>query len=161
MRSVLPYPLLAASMTVMWLLLAGFTRGQLVIAVVVSVAATHGLRSLGVSSPKIRRWSAIPELLVVAISDIIASNAAVVRILLFGGRPDRRAGFVRMNLALRDPVGLAILSVVITSTPGTAWIDYNASRGELLIHVFDLREEDNWPEFIANRYERLLMEIFE
>lgn len=161
MRRLLPYPLLAASLTVMWLLLSGFTRGQLVIAVVVSVAATHALRPLGVTSPKIRRWSAIPQLLVVALGDIIASNVAVVRILVFGGRGRRRPGFVRMNLKLRDPTGLAILAVLVTSTPGTAWIDYSSTHGELLIHVFDLKDEDNWPEFIANRYERLLMEIFE
>jgi len=64
-------------------------------------------------------------------------------------------------LELRDPTGLAVLSVIVTSTPGTAWFDYNAARGVLLIHVFDLVDEEGWRELIKSRYEHLLMEIFE
>ncbi len=71
------------------------------------------------------------------------------------------SGFVAIPLDLRDPLGLAILSIIITSTPGTAWVDYNSARGTLLIHVFDLVDEEGWRKLIKNRYEHLLTEIFE
>jgi len=51
--------------------------------------------------------------------------------------------------------------VIITSTPGTAWMDYNSARGEVLLHVFDLVDEAEWLDTIKNRYEHLLREIFE
>jgi multicomponent K+:H+ antiporter subunit E len=54
-----------------------------------------------------------------------------------------------------------VLSLIITSTPGTAWFDYNGAHGMLLIHVFDLVDEEGWRHLIKSRYEYLLMEIFE
>lgn len=161
MRRLLPYPLLAASLALMWLLLAGFTPGQFVLALVVAVMATHAFKALGEPSPKIRRWLAIPELIGIVLYDIARSNVAVAWILLSASRRPRTSGFVTIPIRLRNPTGLAVLAIVLTSTPGTAWLDYNAARGELLIHVFDLVDEHDWVDLISNRYERRLMEIFE
>ena len=36
--------------------------------------------------------------------------------------------------------------MIVTSTPGTAWMDYDAARGRLLLHVFDLVDEDEWRD---------------
>lgn len=159
--AILPYPLLAADLALMWLLLAGFTPGQLVLAVIVSVASSHALAALGEVSPRIRRWLAIPELFGIVLYDIVRSNVAVASILLSGRRRPRTSGFIVVPIRLRHPSALAILSIVLTSTPGTAWLDYNSTRGELLIHVFDLVDEAQWIDLIANRYEKLLLEIFE
>ena len=38
---------------------------------------------------------------------------------------------------------------------------FDARRHRILIHVLDLIDEDEWIALIKNRYERLLMEIFE
>lgn len=160
MSALLPYPLLSLGLALMWLLLAGFTPGQVVLAIGVSIVASHGLRALGETSPAVRRWLAIPELFGVVVVDIFRSNVAVARILLSGQRKPRTSGFITVPLKVRDPSALAILSIILTSTPGTAWIDYNATRGELLLHVFDLVDEAAWQDLIANRYERLLLEIF-
>jgi multicomponent K+:H+ antiporter subunit E len=161
MKRLLPYPLLAASLALMWLLLAGFSRGQILLAVIVSVAACQALKALGENSPTIRHWLVIPELAGIILYDVARSNVAVAWILLTGRRRAHKSGFVAIHLRLRNPTGLAILAIVLTSTPGTAWLDYNSTRGELLIHVFDLVDEDEWIDLIANRYERRLMEIFE
>ena len=40
-------------------------------------------------------------------------------------------------------------------------MDYDAARGRLLLHVFDLVDEDEWRDLVNDRYERLLKEIFE
>lgn len=159
--TLLPYPLLACALIVMWLLLSGFTPGQFVIAIVVAILASNALKALGEKSPGIRRWLAIPELLGIVLYDIIRSNIAVATILLSPNPRPRKSGFIRVPIRLRHPSGLAILSIVITSTPGTAWLDYNSTHGEILVHVFDLIDEQEWIDLIGNRYERLLMEIFE
>jgi multicomponent K+:H+ antiporter subunit E len=160
MRRLLPYPLLALSLAVMWLLLSGISVGQVVVAAGVATGATHALAALGEASPSLRRWLAIPQLLGIVSYDIVVSNLAVARILL-GLRKPARSGFVAVPLRTRSPSALAILSLVITSTPGTAWIDYDSSRNEVLIHVLDLEDEETLRHVIAERYERYLMEIFE
>ena len=161
MSRVLPYPLMMASLVAMWLALAGFTPGQFVVGVAVALLAGQGLAALHPAKPRLRRWTLIPKLLAIVLYDIVRSNIAVVSIILGGSRRERRSGFVSIPLDLRDPTGLAVLSIIITSTPGTAWFDYNSARGTLLIHVFDLVDEEGWRALIKSRYEYLLMEIFE
>ena len=92
--------------------------------------------------------------------DIIRSNIAVTGLIL---RPARRAasGFITIPLELRDQYGLAILACIITSTPGTVWVNFDSAKGILLIHVLDLVDEAAWTNLIKTRYERVLMDIFE
>lgn len=159
--TLFPYPLLTVALAVMWLLLSGLTPGSALLAIVVSFGASHALKSLGETTPRVRRWLAMPELLGIVLYDIIRSNIAVAWILLSGKRRPRASGFIVIPLRVTHPSALAILAIVLTSTPGTAWIDYSSARSELLIHVFDLIDEDEWIDLIANRYERLLLEMFE
>ena len=161
MSRVFPYPLLMASLVLMWLLLAGFTPGQLIVGFVVAMAAGQGMAALQPSKPRLRRWDLLPKLVGIVLYDIIRSNIAVARIILQGDRRERKSGFMSIPLELRDPTALALLAIILTSTPGTAWLDYNSSRGVLLFHVFDLVDEAEWHDLIKNRYEHLLMEIFE
>ena len=72
----------------------------------------------------------------------------------------RRSAFVPIALRLRDPVPLALLAAIVTATPGTAWLEYDPSSGMLLLHVFDMIDEDEWRSLIRDRYEALLMEAF-
>jgi multicomponent K+:H+ antiporter subunit E len=78
-------------------------------------------------------------------------------------QPKRRtheAGFVDIPLELSDHYGLAVLACIITSTPGTLWVNFEPATGILTIHVLDLVDRDGWIRTIKNRYERPLMEIF-
>jgi multicomponent K+:H+ antiporter subunit E len=102
----------------------------------------------------------VVRLAFIVLLDITRSNIAVARIIL---TPTHRmkSGFVTIPLDLRDHYGLAILACIITSTPGTVWVNYDSARGVLLIHVLDLIDEAAWVDLIKNRYERSLMEIFE
>ncbi|MHA6685739.1 Na+/H+ antiporter subunit E [Mesorhizobium sp. A556] len=161
MSRVLPYPVLTASLLVMWLLLNGLSAGHILLGSIVAVGASLAMVALQPDKPKIRRWDMIPRLLLVVLIDILRSNIAVAAIILQGGRRQRRAGFVMIPLDLRDPTGLAVLSCIITSTPGTAWVEYHAGSGRLRIHVLDLDDEQAWVDLIKQRYEALLMEIFE
>ena len=88
------------------------------------------------------------------------SNIAVARIVLGVQRRHWHSGFVEIPLELRDPYGLAALACIITSTPGTLWVDFNGANGVLTIHVLDLIDKTEWIRTIKGRYERLLLEIF-
>lgn len=161
MNRVLPYPLLTAALLLTWLLLTSFSPGQFLLGAVIAVAASRAMAALQPSKPRLRGWQFIPRLAGIVALDILRSNIAVASIILGGRRRDRVAGFVAIPLDLRDKTGLAVLACIVTSTPGTAWIEYAHDSGVLLIHVLDLVDRDEWVALIKNRYEALLMEIFE
>lgn len=161
MRQLFPYPLMMASLVMMWLLLTSFSPGQLLVGIAVAIMAAQGLAALHPAKPRLRRWDLIPKLVAIVLYDIVRSNIAVTKIILQGSRRERKSGFMTIPLDLRDDLGLAVLAVILTSTPGTAWLDYNSARGTLLLHVFDLVDESQWLDLIKNRYEHLLLEIFE
>ena len=161
MTRILPYPLLTAALFVMWLLLTGLSVGHVVLGGVIALAASKAMTALQPAKPKIRRWDQIPVLVMVVLVDILRSNIAVAGIILQGRRRRKTSGFLAIPLDLRDRTGLAVLACIITSTPGTAWVDYHSGRSELLIHVLDLTDPEGLTEQIKQSYERRLMEIFE
>ena len=71
------------------------------------------------------------------------------------------SGSMTIPLELRDPHGLAVLAMIITSTPGTVWQGLSDDRRELTIHVLDLVDETQWVRKIKQRYELPLRSIFE
>ncbi|WP_330448642.1 Na+/H+ antiporter subunit E [Paracoccus marcusii] len=54
-----------------------------------------------------------------------------------------------------------MLSIILTATPGTAWIEYSHDRQTLVLHVFDGAETDHYLHVIRDVYEPMLQEIFE
>lgn len=158
---MLPYPLLSASLVLMWLALNGFTIGQLILGCIVAVLASWGMAALRPAKPRLRKWYLLPKLVGIVLYDILRSNIAVASILLTGGRHKHKSGFMTVPLELENPTALAVLAVVVTSTPGTAWLEYNSLNRTVLIHVLDLVDEEEWRVLIKTRYEALLMEIFE
>ncbi len=160
MSRLLPYPVLAASLLVMWLVLTGPSPGHIALGAVVALVASRIMAALEPAKPRLRRWYLIPRLVLIVLLDITRSNVAVTRNIL-GGSSSRKAGFVTIPLQLRDRTGLAVLAVIITSTPGTAWVEYHSGSGRLMIHVLDLVDEREVIDQIKQRYESLLLEIFE
>ena len=158
---MLPYPLLSASLLLMWLSLNGFTLGHLILGGVVSVFASWGMAALRPAKPRLPKWYLLPKLTGIVLYDIVRSNIAVASILIAGRRTRFTSGFITVPLDLQNPTALAVLAVVITSTPGTAWLEYNSLSRTVLIHVLDLVDEAEWQVLIKGRYEALLMEIFE
>lgn len=162
MSRIVPYPALTVALVLMWLLLNRFSAGHLLLGTGIALVAGWSMSALQPAKPRVRRWDLIPRLAGVVFADIVRSNVAVARLILTGDRHGRRrrSGFVEIPLELRDPTALAILAVIVTATPGTAWMSYDDPSGTLLLHVFDLVDEAAWIELIKSRYENLLLEIF-
>lgn len=162
MNWLLPYPLLSAALLVLWLLLnQSVSPGHLVLGAVLGIMASWALAALRPEKPRIRRFGAKFRLAGMVFVDILRSNVAVGRIILSAKEPGVNAGFLSIPLELRSPHGLTVLACIITSTPGTIWLNYDATKGILLLHVLDLVDETVWIKLIKGRYERQLLEIFE
>lgn len=161
MKRILPHPMMSAALVATWLLLTRFSPGHLILGTAIAVLAGLALERIEPRAPRIRSWVALIRLAVVVSVDIVRSNWAVARLMLTSGRHDaRRSAFIVMPLRLRDPLALALLAVILTATPGTAWLEYDRESGTLLVHVFDVIDEEQWRNLIRDRYETLLMEAF-
>lgn len=160
MTRLLPFPLLAAALFLMWLLLNGISVGQVLLGTIVAVGTALLVVPLRPERLSIRRWSAIPRLVGVVTVDVIRSNLAVARVIAAPSRAGHTSGFIDIALELRNPTALAVLACILTCTPGTAWLEYRSSTGRLLFHVLDLVDEEDWINLIKRRYEPLLMELF-
>lgn len=161
MSRIFPYPLLTASLLAMWLLLNGLSVGHVLLGSAIAVAASHVTVALQPAKPRMKRWYLLPKLVLIVVADIWRSNIAVARLILRRNQSRRVSGFIVVPLELRQPTGLAILACIVTSTPGTAWVEYDSVENKVLLHVFDLVDETHWIDLIKNRYERLLLEILE
>jgi multicomponent K+:H+ antiporter subunit E len=162
MTRLLPYPIVSVGLLALWLLLnQTLSPGHVLLGAVIAVLGGWGLAALEPPKMRLRRPGAILHLFALVVADIVRSNIAVATIILGLDRRRHTSGFVEIPLDLRDPYGLAALACIITSTPGTLWVDFNDATGILTIHVLDLVDEAGWVRTVKGRYERLLREIFE
>jgi multicomponent K+:H+ antiporter subunit E len=158
----LPYPILFAALVAFWLLLnQSISPGQILLGSIVAAVASWAMSALAPPQTNIKRFRSILHLLGRVAIDILHSNVDVAKTIL--GRTQRTAnsGFLLVPLTLRDQYGLAALACIIAATPGTAWINYDSARSELLIHILNLHDRETWTQIIKQRYESLLLEIFE
>lgn len=158
---MIPHPLLSLALLLMWLLLNDFTLGHLVLGSFVAIFGGWAMASLRPDKPKMKKWYLLPKLFLIVFVDIIRSNAAVALLMLSGKRRKQTSGFITVPLEIEHPTALAIMAVILTSTPGSAWLAYDERRKTVLIHVLDLIDEEQWVANIKHRYERLLLEIIE
>lgn len=162
MKRLLPYPLMSLALLAIWILLNN-SVSPAVLASGVLLAFQAPLIYAALERPRVavRNLGSIFSLLGIVLFDITRSNLAVGAIILAGRRRERVSGFVQVPLNMTDQNGLAILAVMLTSTPGTLWVQYDSRRKIMLLHVLDLVEPEYWVTLIKDRYERRLMEIFE
>ncbi|MGL3819702.1 Na+/H+ antiporter subunit E [Sphingopyxis sp. R3-92] len=160
MRRLVPFPFLTLCLFVMWILLTGFSPGHVLLGGLVAVLVSRAMLALQPEDTGFKPSLAVLRLVGLVSVDIVRSNIAVARIVMFP-RGERKSGFLHLPVDLRNPHALAALAVIITATPGTLWVQHDAGRHVILIHVLDLVDEEQWIQLIKDRYERLLMEIFE
>jgi multicomponent K+:H+ antiporter subunit E len=153
-------PVLTGVLFVMWLLLNdSLSLGHMLLGLTLAVVLAWSSTLLRPLHPRIHRAQLTLVLFGLVLSDIVRSNFAVARIVL--GLREPRSGFLKIPLDLTDPHGLAVLAGIVTATPGTVWVDHDAVSSTLTLHVLDLKSEQEWIDWIKNRYERLLLGVFE
>lgn len=162
MTRLAPHPIVSVCLLVLWLLLnQSLSHGHIILGGILALMGGWTLVALQAPKVRVRRWLVLLPLAGSVIADIVRSNVAVARIIL--GFEEQRlwtSGFVEIPLELRDPYGLAALACIITSTPGTLWVDFDKVPGTLTIHVLDLVEPADWVRIIKVRYEKPLLEAF-
>lgn len=158
----LPSPLLSLAILVLWLMLnQTLAPAHLLFGSILAIVAPLLTAPLQPFKAKLAKPAAIMRLFSWAFLEIIRSCFNVSSIILFKKANAVNSQFIRVPLDLRDPTGLAVLSCLINSTPGTVWVELLTEEHQLSLHVFDLHDEAWWINTIKTRYETPLISIFE
>ena len=163
MKRWLPFPVMSIVLLLMWLLVnQSVGLSHLLLGACLAIAVPLLVRPLQPPNyPALQRPLALMRLLRMAAAEIVRSAFTVSRLILFPRPGGVNARFLRIPLDMRSPYGLAALSCLINMTPGTVWVEILPGRHELVLHVFDLHDEQWWIDTIKQRYEKPLKDIFE
>lgn len=161
MKSILSWLYLPTMLLGLWLLLNdSLSMGNIVLGGLLALFFGWASRALRPVRARPRKPLVALKLLWRVAVDVFNSNLVVAGIIW--KRPHNIApGFIKIPIALRDPHGLAVLSCIVTYTPGTVWSEFAEEEGLLTLHVLDLQDEAYWIHKIQYDYERPLKEIFE
>ncbi|MCS7235886.1 MAG: Na+/H+ antiporter subunit E [Armatimonadota bacterium] len=107
-----------------------------------------------------RRAWAVVRLVAVAAWAIARANLRLAVLVLNPLRLNRPR-FIRVPIRVRKDAAITALANLITLTPGTLTVDVAPDRTSLLVHVFDLEEEEAAVAEIQDRLERVVAEVFE
>lgn len=155
-----PHPILFVALTIFWMLLSNqFTLGTFLIGCIVATGACRAMAALRPAKPRLRNVHLIPGFVATVFWDIMRSNYEVASLIIRGRKEGHVSAFITVPLEMKHPLGLAILAIILTSTPGAAWLEYDQRVGTLLMHVLDVRDEDEWREMVKSRYEAKLLAI--
>jgi multicomponent K+:H+ antiporter subunit E len=162
MRRLLPSPALSIALFVLWILLVqSVSAGNVLLGLGLALFWPAVMVRIADSASWPRKPMVMAKLFVRVVGDMLKSNAEVVWALLTRRASEIRSQFVPIPLDLKDPGGLSVLAMIVTFTPGTAWVELSVDKRILLLHVFSVRDEASVVAAIKGRYEQPLREIFE
>jgi multicomponent K+:H+ antiporter subunit E len=162
LRRVVPAPLLSGGLLLLWLALSrSVTRGQIVIGLALGLGLPLVTARLRPTAVRVRRPLAIVRFILTVGHDVVVSNFKVAWGVLAWRWHRPASRFVTIPLDLRAPAGLAALAMVTTVVPGTVWSELALDSSALMLHVWDVDEEEAFVARFKARYEKPLREIFE
>jgi len=155
-------PQLSVALLIMWLLLnQSVALADILVGLILAIAIPYWFRSVLPANVRIRKPLVIIRLITGSLIEIIRSGINVSMLILFAKRDKLNSQFITIPLELRSPYGLAVLSCIINTTPGTVWVEILPDSHDLALHVFDLHDEQWWINTIKTHYEQPLIEIFD
>jgi multicomponent K+:H+ antiporter subunit E len=92
--------------------------------------------------------------------DIVMSNIAVAKLVL-GPMSRPQPAWIPVPLTLTHPTAISLLATIITTTPGTVSCSIDEARHQILVHALDCSDPAQMAIDIKDRYEGLLLAIFE
>jgi multicomponent K+:H+ antiporter subunit E len=139
LERLLPAPLTSASLFAIWLVLArDVTAAQIGLGLALGLGVPIFTSRLRPSRVKVRRPLVVARFILTVGYDVLRSNFDIAWDVVRWRWRKPRSRFVIVPLELRDPLGLAALSMVTTVVPGTVWSELALDRSALLLHVWNV-----------------------
>ncbi|ACO78165.1 sodium hydrogen antiporter subunitE, ShaE [Azotobacter vinelandii CA] len=157
----LAHPTLTLLLTVIWLMLANtFGFGHLLLGLLLGWAIPLLCRDFLIAMPRVRRPFRLGLFVLQVFADILVANLHVARLVL-GPEARLNPAFVEVPMAIEDEFVLALLTNIISLTPGTVSADLDVERRTLLLHALDAPDPARLVAEVKRRYETPLLEIFQ
>ncbi len=157
-----PAPLTSAALLAVWLALARSpSLGHVLTGLGLALAIPILTSNLRPTTVRVRRPLVAARFVVRVVRDVVLSNFEVAWGVVAWRWRRPQSKFVIVPLELRDPLGLAALSMVTTIVPGTVWSELALDRRALLLHVWNVGDEASFVARFKDRYEAPLRDIFE
>jgi len=154
----LPLTLLLAAL---WLLLNNtVSLGHLLLGLFLGWAIPLLVGGFLIDVPAVRRPMMLCRFTAKVFYDIAVANLHVAKLVL-GPRGNLQPAFIEVPMAIEHPFVLAVLTSIISLTPGTVSASLRADHRVLLIHALDAPDIEAVVAEVKNRYETPLLEIFE
>jgi multicomponent K+:H+ antiporter subunit E len=162
LEKIVPEPLMSVVLLVLWLLLVqSLSPGQVILGLVLALVVPPLTAPLRPARLHARRADVALRYLMTVGYDVLKSNLEVGLGVVRSPWRMPRSRFVVIPLELQDSLGLAVLATVVTVVPGTVWSELALDRSALLLHVWDVEDEQEFVARFKTRYERPLRDIFE
>ena len=159
MARLLPMPLHSGLLLVVWLLLNGFSAGQLLLGSILALAIPLITAPFADRQSRVAKPVAMVVYVLRLLIDIFVSNMEVASRVL-RSNSHLKPGFIAYPLQLTGDYPLTVLASTISLTPGTVSVDFSEDKQWLYIHALHIDSEQEIIDSIRNRYELPLKEIF-
>lgn len=157
----LPNPALTLMLTLLWLLLNNtLSLGHLLLGLFLGWAIPLLVSGFLIEVPAVRRPLKLCLFILKVFYDIAVANIHVAKLVL-GPRSHLQPAFIEVPMAIEHPFVLAVLTSIISLTPGTVSASLRPDHRVLLIHALDAPDIEALVAEVKNRYETPLLEIFE
>lgn len=159
MKRLLPMPWHSVMLIAVWLLLNGFSYGQLLLAVILALLIPIITYPYVRGHAPVKKPFAMMTYSLRLLYDIVVANLDVARRVVL---PNRylKPGWLAYPLSMTEPFPVTLLASSVSLTPGTVSVEFSEDRTCLYIHVLHLEDEKELQAFIFRRYEQPLKEIF-
>lgn len=160
-RRWFPHPYLTLMVFAVWMMLVNrFAWGSVVFAAILGVVIPLLTAPYWQGVTRIKSvWPLIGFFWVVFV-DIVKSNIAVAKIVLFMPKSQLKPAWISVPLDIREPEAITMLASAITLTPGTLSCDVSAERKALLVNCLHAPDPDAVRDEIKSRYEARLRRAF-
>ncbi|CAM5387320.1 Na+/H+ antiporter subunit E [Stutzerimonas degradans] len=157
----LPHPALSVLLTLLWLMLNNtLSGGHVVLGAALGWGLPLLLRRFLIEVPTVRKPLLLCRFTAMVFYDIVVANLHVAKLVL-GPKSRLAPAFVEVPMAIEDDFVLAVLTSIISLTPGTVSAGLSPDHKTLLLHALDAPDAEALAHEVKSRYEAPLLEIFE
>ncbi|MCQ4312089.1 Na+/H+ antiporter subunit E [Stutzerimonas sp. VN223-3] len=158
---VLPNPALTLSLAALWLLLNNtLNLGHLLLGLFLGWAIPLLVGGFLIKVPRVRKPLKLCLFMLKVFHDIVIANVHVAK-LVIGPTRNLQPAFVEVPMLIEDEFVLAVLTSIISLTPGTVSAGLSEDHTMLILHALDAPDIEALIAEVKSSYETPLLEIFE
>ncbi|TCD23944.1 Na+/H+ antiporter subunit E [Pseudomonas sp. IC_126] len=158
---LLPNPALTLFLTALWLLLNNTLGvGHILLGLFLGWAIPLLISGFLIEVPPVRKPVKLCLFMLKVFYDIVIANMHVAKLVL-GPRENLRPAFIEVPMVIENDFVLAMLTSIISLTPGTVSAGLSKDHKVLILHALDAPDIETLVADVKSSYEAPLLEIFE